>query len=265
MTSNDLKTLASRELEDLPPMPSVVSDVRAEGARRQRRRRTVGAGLAAASVIGVIGLGASMLPGIGESTAPTDPAPSVASDGGPVTDTKAEFDEWAAQKFASVLPERFSAVHPKPGQHTFVTSAEGLRITFNINLTLTDWEHSDLDPSDIDLLPSCEEAGVANCAELPSQNAIAYHERADDPSAYAGMEMYIGDRSQTSDMVALNFFGNASKGPLPISNEEILALVDSPEFEQIWREYMAHPKWVFSSQHLMADTDSTRFLEKSGK
>jgi hypothetical protein len=57
MTDNDLKTLASRDLEGLPPMPSVV----AEGRRRQRRRRTVRVGLAAASIIGAVA-GASGLP-----------------------------------------------------------------------------------------------------------------------------------------------------------------------------------------------------------
>lgn len=262
MTSKDLKTLASRELDDLPPMSSVVSDVLAEGARRQRRRRTAGVGLAAASIVGVVAVGTSVLPGLVGSDSPTpSQTPGVASattgaSDGPLTSTKAEFDAWAAQRFAAALPQRFSDVRPAGRHYSFVAAVDGRQIRFTINITQTDWEKSDLDPSDIDLAPSCESVAPAGCAELPSQKAIAYHETTDDGYAYAGMEMYLDDRSPAADEIALNFVDKASQGPVPIGNEELLTLVESQEFEQIWREYTAHPDWVYRSQIIAGGTGS---------
>jgi hypothetical protein len=249
MTANDLKTLASRDLEALPPMPSVVSDVLAEGARRQRRRRTVGAGLAAASIIGVAAVGASVLPRAAESESSNPRAtPSVASSA-PITDTKDEFTTWAARKFSEALPDRFARVQPTV-QHDFVTHVGGVQVDFNLTVGLTDWAHSDLEPGDVDLIEDCADGGPGDtCAELPDQNAIAYHETTDDSYPYAGMEMDVADRTDAADTVNLNFFGQRHSGtPVPLTDQEILALIDSSQFEQIWREVTAHPDWVSSSE-----------------
>lgn len=252
MTANDLKTLASRDLEGLPPMPSVVPDVLAEGARRQRRRRTVGAGLAAASVIGVVAIGTAVLPGTAESGSPAPRTTSgVASSSGPITETKGEFAEWAARKFSEALPERFAPVQPTE-QHDFVTHVGGVRVDFNLNVTLTDRARSDLGPEDTDLIPDCAGGGPGvTCAERPEQNAIAYHEMTDDSYPYAGMEMSVHDRTEAADTVHLNFFGERYSGtPVPLTDQEILALAGSPQFEQIWREVTAHPAWVSSGVNM---------------
>jgi hypothetical protein len=245
MTTNDLKTLVSRDLESLPPMPSVVADVIAEGARRQRRRRTGGVGLAAASIVGVIAAGAS-LPGVVEPKSSNPPVTSKVQGGGPITDTKDEFTEWAARKFSEALPERFGQVQPTE-QHDFVTHVDGVRVDFNLNVTLTDWEHSDVEPGDVDLTAHCSDGLGDTCAELPSRNAVAYHETTDDAYPYAGMEMSVDERTDAADTVDLNFFGQRfSATPVPPSDQEILALAESPQFEQIWREVTAHPDWVNS-------------------
>ncbi len=254
MSANDLKTRASRDLESLPPMPSVVSDVLAKGARRQRRRRTVGAGLAAASIVGVVAVGASVLPGTVVETESSNPrATSSVASSAPITDTKDEFTKWAAQRLSEALPERFDAVQPTD-QHDFVTHVDGVRLDFNLNVTLTDWAHSDLGPGDVDVTPSCADEWGVTCAELPDQNAIAWHDTTSDSYPYAGMEMSLVDRTDAADTVYLNFFGKRHSGtPVPLSDAEILALVDSPQFEQIWREVAAHPEWVNPSRNMVLD------------
>lgn len=255
MTANDLKTLASRDLEGLPPMPSVVSDVLAVGARRQRRRRVVGAGLAAASMVGVVAVGTSVLSGVVESEPSESSNPRAAStvtSTAPITDTKDEFTRWAARKLSEALPERFATVQPTR-QHDFVTHVDGVQVDFNLNVTLTDWAHSDLGPDDVDLTPDCADGGPGNtCAELPAQNAIAYHEFSSDSYPQAGMEMYVGDRTDAADTIYLNFFGERHSGiPVPLTDQEILTLVDTPQFEQIWHEVTAHPNWVNSGTNML--------------
>jgi hypothetical protein len=255
MTANDLKTLASRDLEGLPPMPSVVSDVLAEGARRRRRRRTVGAGLATASVIGVIAVGASALPGmVAESESSSSRATSTVVSSGPITDSEDEFTRWAARKFSEALPERFAPARPTDEFAVFVTHVGGVQVDFNLNVTLTDWANSDVEPGEVDLTPDCADGGPGEtCAELPEQNAIASHETTSDSYPYAGMEMYVGDRTDAADTVHLNFFGKRHSGtPVPLTDQEILALVESPQFEQIWREVTAHPHWVNSGTIALA-------------
>lgn len=245
MTSNDFKSLAARELDEVTPMPTVLPDVMAEGARRHRRTRTLRVGLAAAAVGGVIAVGA-----IGFGTAEDDPGPErsgvLTASNGPETSTKSEFTQWAAERFSTALPDRFGPVRPGSRNYTFVTGADGVRLQFNLNVTLTDWEKSNLDPNSVDLEMSCSDVAPDPCAALPKKNAIAYRGPLDDGGAFAGMEMHLEGHPNRADSIALNFFG-VDGDRVPLSNNEILAIVDSPEFEAIWREYTAHPKWVYAS------------------
>jgi hypothetical protein len=257
MTANDFKTLVSRELEGLPPMPSVVADVLAEGARRQRRRRMVGTGLAVASIISVVAVGATVLPKVTESESPGSsngrPVPSVANQG-PVTDSRDEFTQWAARKFSEVLPQRFGPVQPTGQYASFATHVGEVEIEFNLVVSLTDWAHSNVEPEDVNFTANCADAGDT-CVDSPAQNAIAYHDTTDDAHPYAGMEMFVVDRTDAADEVDLNFFGERHSGtPVPLTDHEILTLAESPQFEQIWHEVTAHPDWVSSGRILSCQT-----------
>ena len=253
MSPADLRSRLSEEISDLTPMRTVVPDVLNEGARRHRARRVASVGLAAAAA-GLIVLGTALAPRLSDDgpTASSN-APAKQSDNVPQTQTRDEFDAWAAQRFGELLPARFGEVRATT-RHSFAAWVDGRKVGFNINVTKTDWENSTVDPSDVDLAPSCSDFGP-DCVALPNQNAIAYH----DSPASAGMKLYLGGRSTAADGIALNFFGKAADGPVPISNEEILSMTDSEGFEEIWREYTAHPKWVYSSTLMMLEpTDRAR-------
>lgn len=269
MTKDDLRTAISDELRDLPPMRTVLPQVLAEGQRdvlrRSRRRRWATVGLATAAVVGI----ASVAPIAFDQDAETPSLRAtdgesdrtsleVATPAGPVTDTKPEFTAWAADQLSELLPERFSRVRPA-GTFDFVTRTAGTRVEFNLNITKVDWENSDIDPGEIDLAPSCGEVDGGSCAELPSKHAIAHHETTDDEFPYAGMEMYLDGQSKAADHVALNFFGpRNSDEPVPLTNQEILDLVASPRFERIWREYTAHPEWVYGSTFTTLDEPKSK-------
>jgi hypothetical protein len=271
MTSEDFKTAITDELRDLPPMPTVVPHVLAEGRRRERRRRWAGAGLAAAAVVGVAAVvptafggntfgGAADAPSLQATGAGSDRSSTNAASGAadPVTDTKPEFTAWAADRFSEALPERFSPVRPT-GNFEFVTRTAGTRIEFNLNITEIDWRQSDFDPGDVDLTPTCASIGGDTCAERPDMAAVAHHETTSDEYAYAGMEMYLGGRSEAADNVALNFFGPRHSGePVPLTDSEILDLAATSRFEQIWREYTAHPTWVYDEVLMSLDDHTSK-------
>ena len=183
----------------------------------------------------------------------TSHATSGVASSAPITETKDEFTEWAAQKFSAALPERFDAVQPTD-QHDFVTHVDGVQVDFNLNVTLTDWAHSDMEPGDVDRTADCADGWGDTCAALPGLNAVAWHDTTGDSYPYAGMEMYVSDRTDAADTVYLNFFGERHSGTsVPLTDQEMLALVESPQFEQIWREVTAHPDWVNSSRIMVMD------------
>lgn len=261
MSPSDLRDRISEEISHLPPMRTAVPEVLAEGARRRRRRHAVGAGIAAAAIIGAVAVGASVIgPGGG-----ADQLPAPATNGAdglktstptatplraiPATSDPEEFARWAAPRFSAALPDGYEDVrvlHRGGNVYDYVTHAPDgrTRVTFHLEM----WSI----PKDFPSLEGCA-PGHRECAERPEIDAKAYlaeEELSANPNpptrGYGELDMRPQAGPKNYDLM-LEF--TASQGiAVPLSPDEILDLAESPAFDAIWHEYAAHGEWVSAAE-----------------
>lgn len=132
MTSNDLRTLMSTELDTLAPMPDLVPQVIRQGATQVRRRRLAVGGLVAAAAIGGLAIapwasgrgGGSNQPAAdGTPTATPSAAPSPVPQGGNLVLSDPE----VMAAFDAALPDRFTSVEFLDSHPGFLDAGDLLR------------------------------------------------------------------------------------------------------------------------------------------
>lgn len=245
MTGTDLRSAIDEELRDLEPMPTVLPEVLAEGAARRRRRRKTGIVLAAAAVTGIVGLGATTVPGV------LDPGPEQRDAATATTGDKREFLHWAAGRLDVALPDRVGTVRvlEKGDNHDLVVDADGMRIEMDLALHPADTPHSPAE-GDVYIPLTCFQTGNDNCATAPGGDAIVYRQNGGYYSSgnsipSASMNVDLRGRSEVADSTGLYLYGQRPPaGPVPVTDQELFDVAGSPEFESVWREYAAHPEWI---------------------
>lgn len=231
--SDSLTQLRDRltgELDLLPPMPDLTDAVRRQGLATRRRRRAA-AGLA----VGVTAIGAGyVVPQLGGGSAPAtedrraaDPATTSPAAAPVRAVTEAQWRAAILDTFTALLPERFGPVvdnNDDEGQHFDVAGDRPFWFHFSVRGRAP----IDTEPYDCRVVVVPGEPCVDDV--LPGGwQVVAAHQRADDPSEFAELTL------SHDHLAATAYFFTEDLRPVPLTDDELVAIAGTPEFRQLVR------------------------------
>lgn len=229
MTSKDLRTLMSTELDTLTPMPDLVPQVIRQGATQVRRRRLAVSGLVAAAAIGGVAIapwangrsqGSDSQPadGGGSSAVPSDvPSPS------PLGDSLVLSDPEVMAAFDAALPDRFTPVtlRPRTAEEPWESLVTRTGDT-DVVLTARMWAAVETETGDC---LSFEE--VASCKErdLPSGGHVAAAHSGETSGRNAWVVLTRDGVETTIDL-----WSKQRSTVVPLTDAELLDVATHPAF-----------------------------------
>lgn len=229
MTSKDLRTLMSTELDALAPMPDLVPQVIRQGATQVRRRRLAVGGLVAAAAIGGVAIapwasgrggGTNQPAADGTPTVTPSAVPSPVPQGGSLV--LSDPDVMAA--FDAALPDRFApvALHPKTAEEPWESLVTR---TGNTDVVLTARMWAAVDSTETGDCLSFEE--VASCKErdLPSGGHVAAAHSGETSGQNAWVVLTRHGVETTIDL-----WSKQRSTVVPLTDAELLDVATHPAF-----------------------------------